>query len=76
MILSAKKCVVNGVSELGGYLGMFLGVSFFDLKFLVEIIPRSENKKIYAHMHHEFHKTEQTNQLASASLDSQRPSSF
>ena len=48
MKVHAKKCIKNGVSELGGYLGMFLGVSFFDLKFIVEKIPSSKKMKMYA----------------------------
>ena len=32
-------------SELGGYLGMFLGVSFFDLKMLVDLIKIKKNHK-------------------------------
>ena len=43
------SCLCNIVdhflSELGGYLGMFLGVSFFDLKMLVDLIKIKKNNK-------------------------------
>lgn len=35
----------NMLAELGGYLGMFLGVSFLDLRILVDYLPGSLGKK-------------------------------
>ena len=32
-------------TELSGYIGMFLGVSFFDLKILIDVMFDAKNKK-------------------------------
>jgi hypothetical protein len=38
-----KKHILS-FSELGGYLGLFLGVSVFDLKVLMDFLPAGQRK--------------------------------
>jgi hypothetical protein len=33
------------IAELGGYLGLFLGVSVFDLRVLIDYMPDGGKKK-------------------------------